>query len=103
LNAYKDKYINPFTDFGFNKLFEQAELANYSDQEYREYEQSLKIYRDLNNVIETAYDEGETKGFQKGIEKGIRLTAQKLKQEGLSNEMISKVTDLTITEVEQLI
>jgi len=86
----------------FTKLFEQAELANYSEQEYHEYEQSLKIYRDLNNVINTAYDEGETKGFQKGIEKGIRLTAQKLKQEGLSNEMISKVTGLTTTEVEQL-
>ncbi|MEY3220552.1 MAG: hypothetical protein RIT27_1909 [Pseudomonadota bacterium] len=90
----------------FSKFFEQAELANYSDQEYREYEQSLKVYRDLNNVINTAYDEGETKGFQKGIEKGIekgiRLTAQKLKQEGLSNEMISKVTGLTITEIEQL-
>jgi len=87
----------------FAKLFEQAELANYSDQEYREYEQSLKIYRDLNNVINTAYDEGEAKGIEKGIEKGIRLTAQKLKQEGLSNEMISTVTGLTMIEIERLI
>jgi len=87
----------------FAKLFEQAELANYSDQEYHEYEQSLKIYRDLNNVINTAYDEGEAKGIEKGIEKGIRLTAQKLKQEGLSNEMISTVTGLTMIEIERLI
>ena len=87
----------------FAKLFEQAELANYSDQEYREDEQSLKIYRDLNNVINTAYDEGEAKGIEKGIEKGIRLTAQKLKQEGLSNEMISTVTGLTMIEIERLI
>jgi predicted transposase/invertase (TIGR01784 family) len=86
----------------FSKFFEQAELANYSEQEYREYEQSLKTYRDLNNVINTAYDEGEAKGIEKGIEKGIRLTAKKLKQEGLSNEIISKVTGLTTTEIENL-
>jgi len=55
----KDKYISPFTDFGFKKLFEQAELANYSEKEYNEYEQSLKTYRDLHNVIDSAYDEGK--------------------------------------------
>jgi hypothetical protein len=52
-----DKYISPFTDFGFKKLFEQAEIANYSEREYHEYVQSLKVYRDLNNVIDTAFGE----------------------------------------------
>ena len=31
----------------FNKLFEQAEIANFNDDEYSEYEESLKTYRDL--------------------------------------------------------
>jgi hypothetical protein len=35
----------------FNKLFEQAEIACYSDIEYQEYEKSLKTYRDLKDSI----------------------------------------------------
>ncbi len=45
----KDTYISSFTDFGFKKLFKQAEIAQYTEQEYDEYELSLKYYRDLKN------------------------------------------------------
>ncbi len=45
----------------FNKLFAQAEIANYTDAEYAEYEESLKNYRDLKNSIDTAFDEGNGK------------------------------------------
>ncbi len=38
----KERYINPYTDFGFKKLFEQAEIAKYSDLERRQYEESKK-------------------------------------------------------------
>ncbi|MDX8393200.1 MAG: Rpn family recombination-promoting nuclease/putative transposase, partial [Mariprofundales bacterium] len=37
----------------FAKLFSQAEIAGYSDDEYAEYEESLKYYRDLKNSIDT--------------------------------------------------
>jgi len=40
----------------FNKLFEQAEIANFNDDEYSEYEASLKTYRDLKNSINTVRD-----------------------------------------------
>jgi len=42
----------------FNKLFEQAEISNFNDEEYSEYEASLKTYRDLKNSIDTAREEG---------------------------------------------
>jgi predicted transposase/invertase (TIGR01784 family) len=103
----------------FAKLFEQAEIANYSEEEYSEYQESLKVYRDLKNSIDTAYDEGKAEGLAEGIKKGlaegvekglaegkaegIRLTAQKLKQEGLSVEMIAKVTGLTVEEIAGLV
>ncbi|AUI68561.1 PD-(D/E)XK nuclease family transposase [Beggiatoa leptomitoformis] len=110
----------------FGKLFEQAEIANYTDQEYAEYEESLKVYRDLKNVIDTAFDEGKAeglaeglaegieKGLAQGIEKGlaegmekgkdeaIRLTALQLKQEGIPHEIIAKVTGLTIKIIDEL-
>ncbi len=55
----------------FQKLFEQAEVAALTPQELKEYEDSLKIYRDLKNVIDTARIEGEIKGEIKGKIEGI--------------------------------
>lgn len=48
----KDKYINPFTDFGFKKLFETAEIAKSTPTEREQYEDSLKYYQDLKNVTD---------------------------------------------------
>ena len=39
-----------------------AEIAKFSPEEKEQYEESLKTYRDLKNVIDTAFDEGEAKG-----------------------------------------
>lgn len=36
--ALQDKYINPFTDFGFQKLFEAAEIAKFTPDEKNKYE-----------------------------------------------------------------
>ena len=49
----------------FRKLFKQAEIANYSDAEYTEYEESLKAYRDLKNSIDTAFSEGMAEGMSR--------------------------------------
>ena len=38
----------------FTKLFEQAEIARFSPEERRGYEDSVKAYRDINNAINTA-------------------------------------------------
>jgi len=90
----------------FAKLFEQAEIANYSEQEYTEYEHSLKVYRDLNNVIETAESKGEKRGEARGIAKGeikkAKEIARSLLEEDLPIELIMKATKLSKKEIEQL-
>lgn len=98
----------------FEKLFKQAEIANYTEQEYSEYEHSLKIYRDLKNTMDTAFDDGVAQGFAKGIEKGIEKgleqgkaeailqTARKLKQAEVVVDVIAQTTGLTIEEIENL-
>jgi predicted transposase/invertase (TIGR01784 family) len=57
----------------FNDLFEAAEIANFSLDEQNTYQNSLKYYRDMNNVVNTAMGTGIEKGIKKGIEKGIEL------------------------------
>ena len=49
----------------FLKLFETAEIAKFSQSEYQEYEDSLKYYRDIKNILDTAREEGEKKEEKK--------------------------------------
>lgn len=90
----------------FAKLFEQAEIANYSEAEYQEYEQSLKEYRDLFNVIDTAFDEGEAKGKAEGLAEGEKRkaleTAHKMRKKGFSIEEICELTGLSWDDVREV-
>ncbi len=62
----------PLQEGIFPELFAAAEIANFSPTEQETYQNSLKYYRDMNNVVDTARQEGEQKGEQKGIQKGIQ-------------------------------
>ena len=52
----------------FEQLFEVSEIANFSIQEQEAYENSVKHYRDLQNVVDTARQEGIKEGIAKVIE-----------------------------------
>ena len=56
----------------FNQLFEVAEIANFSLTERDSYENSLKYYRDLNNVVDTSREEGLQEGLTRGREEGLQ-------------------------------
>lgn len=87
-----------FKDSIFEQAFEKAEIAKYSSEERDEYEKSLKIYRDLKGVIDTAYDEGKIEGEQ---QKAIDV-AKRAKKMGLSSQDIAVLTGLSIDEIELL-
>ena len=75
-----EKYINPFTDFGFKKLFGTEVNKDLL------YEDSLKKYRDLNNALATAEMKGELKGRIEGELKGRIEGELKGKMEGKIEE-----------------
>jgi predicted transposase/invertase (TIGR01784 family) len=56
----------------FQKLFKEAEIAKFSKQEFESYNSSLKYYRDMTNVTNTAFQDGEKKGREEGKEEGIK-------------------------------
>ena len=90
----------------FNRLFSEAEIARFKKSELKEYEDSLKAYRDIKNSIDSAVEKGiekgMKKGMEKGIEKGIEKVARKLKGMGMTTEDIAKATGLTIEEINNL-
>lgn len=83
----------------FQKLFEAAEIARFSPEERDAYEDSLKYYRDLKNVVDTSREEGILEGIEKGIEKRNVEIAHKMKEKGLSNSEISEMTGLSDDEI----
>lgn len=83
----------------FQRLFDQAEIAKYSDAERRLYEASQKEYWDYTSTLETAERKGEVKGAQKEkIETIHRLQAM-----GLSIEQIAQGADMEVKEVKKLL
>jgi len=78
----------------FDKLFATAEIARFTQDQVRSYEDSLKYYRDLKNSLDTAREEG----IEKGIEK-VAINAIKL---GKSNNEIIELTGLTNEQIEKL-
>ena len=83
-----------FKDEIFTQAFEKAEIAKYTKQERNDYDDSLKIYRDYKNTIDTAFDEG--------IIKGIAKTAKIMKIAGEQIEKIIIYTGLSREEIDKL-
>ena len=91
-----------FKDDIFVKAFEKAEIAKYTEKERIEYEESLKVYRDLKGVIDTAFDEGKIEGKIEGITERNIEVAKNLKKIGISTEIIMKSTGLSEEEIDKL-
>ena len=83
-----------FFDEVFSQAFEKAELAKFGQSELANYENSLKIYRDLKGVIDTAYNEGKLEGKLE--------MARFMKSENESIEKIVKYTGLTKEDIVKL-
>lgn len=82
----------------FTKLFETAQIAKFNKAELEEYEESLKVYRDIHAVVETAFDEGKIEGERS---KALEVAKNAILQ-GLENEIIAKLTNLSIEEIDEL-
>lgn len=78
----------------FTKLFETAEIARFSPEEYYAYEESLKVYRDWQNTVAAA----ESKGRKEERVKNARG----MKAEGIPMEIIIKITGLSAEEINEL-
>ena len=129
-----ERYVNPFTDYGFKrlfgeepnkipdklkeriieKLFEVAEIARFTPDQVRSYEDSLKYYRDLKNSLDTAKQEGLEEGIEKGRQEGIEKGRQEGREErereivkkalakGLSVQDRAEVTGLSNATIERI-
>lgn len=102
----------------FTRLFEQAEIARFSSQELKLYEDSVNAYRDIVNAIKTAqkdsFAEGKAEGIAEGKAQGIAegkaqgadeqkiKMAQVMLNAGESVEKIALHTGLDLDDISQI-
>lgn len=90
-NLHKlDRLPEKLKETVFEKLFEVAEIAKFTREEYVSYEDSLKYYRDIKNSLNTAKNE-----------KALEIARESLKI-GLKIDVISQITGLKQEEIEEL-
>ncbi|MDR1407491.1 MAG: Rpn family recombination-promoting nuclease/putative transposase [Tannerella sp.] len=103
----------------FRRLFRIAEIACFTPEEALDYEESLKHYRDLINVIDTAVEEAREeareKALKEGLEEGLKEGLKEGKtagerekavqvvlncvRRGMSKEDIADISGLSVDEV----
>lgn len=82
----------------FSKLFAAASVARFTPTELREYEDSLKAYRDIKNSLDTAKEEGREEGRE---QRNIEI-AKKMLAAGMDIDIIINMTDLSKDEFEKI-
>ena len=114
----------------FTKLFDAAAIARFSPTELREYEDSLKAYRDIKNSLDTAKEEGRAEGREEGRAEGreegrkegraegreegraegreegraegIAMVAKMMYAKGIDVDVIASMTGMTIDKIKAL-
>lgn len=121
-NLYRlEKRPKALRDKVFDRLFQEAEIATFTPEELREYEDSRKAYRDIKNSIDTARREGHAEGHAEGLSEGRakglaegraeeRAKAESEKQDiarqllttGMSAEQVASITKLPLDTVREM-
>ena len=86
----------------FERLFEQAEIAKFTPNELYDYRESQKDFWDMYAVTETAEKKGREEGLKEGRAEGVMEVARKMKAAGMSSELISQMTELSIDEIDKI-
>lgn len=121
----EERYISLLTDFGFKRIFgtdlnkdllinflnslfngeevikdvkfDAAAITRFTPIELREYEDSLKAYRDIKNSLDTA----EAKGREEGINIANLAIAKRMLSDGMDMELVLKYTWLTEKQIKK--
>jgi predicted transposase/invertase (TIGR01784 family) len=98
----------------FDELFELAEYEKLTEEDMEKYRKSVLEYNDVQNAVayagKKALAEGMQKGMQKGmqqgmqqgIQQGVYEIAQKCVQEGMSLDLVIRLTGLTPEQLAEI-
>jgi len=101
-----DPSVYERADEGLLRLIEKAKVSALSEEEYDQYEASLKYLEDEIDMEQHGYERGMEEGMKQGLVEGERTanlrTAKRMKEKGLGMDDIAEITGLSHREIEKL-
>lgn len=101
-----DKNSKPYIDGEFDEFFKAAESKNMAAEDVVLYSQSLSRLRSYQAGLDYRFEEGMEKGIYIGEERGRKATleeiARMMKADGTDIVYISKLTGLSIEQIQSL-
>ena len=107
----KDAYRSKLEEQIFNKICAGVEFEELTLEEKQAYEENLRYYRDIKNVIDTAREECYQEGYKECYEEAAKEEGRKkatlyhvraMKAAGEPIEKIMQYTKLSKQEVEKM-
>lgn len=104
-----DPSVYERADEGLLRLLEKANVANLTEEEYAQYEASMKALEDEVDMEQYGYSNGYSRGVEDGMEKGMEQGREEerkklisnLRSSGFTNEQIAELLSITLEEVEK--
>ncbi|MBR5373441.1 MAG: Rpn family recombination-promoting nuclease/putative transposase, partial [Paludibacteraceae bacterium] len=91
---------------GLLRLIEKAKVSALSEEEYDQYEASMKYLEDEIDMEQHGYERGMEEGMKQGKLEGEKAAnlrnAKRMKQKGLDVDDIAEITGLSPKEIEKL-
>ena len=84
------------------KAKEQLDKMSQDKKEKRLAELREKAIKDEMAIRDSGYNEGRKEGLEEGLKEGIKKTAKNMLEMKIDKETISKVTGLTMDEIENM-
>ena len=92
------------------KFLEELNQFSWNEEELHTYEQALKQQRDARAIEDAKWEDaekiGREKGIQEGLEKGMEKERNKvvfsMLQNGISMDVVAKITGLSVEQIETL-
>ena len=84
------------------KAKEQLDKMSQDKKERRLAELREKAIKDEMAIRDSGYNEGRKEGLEEGLKEGIKKTAKNMLEMKIDKEIISKVTGLTMDEIENM-
>ncbi|MBR5373440.1 MAG: hypothetical protein IK131_02060 [Paludibacteraceae bacterium] len=109
-----DPSVYERADEGLLRLIEKAKVSALSEEEYDQYEASMKYLEDEIDMEQHGYERGMEEGLRKGTEQGMKQgklegektsnlrNAKRMKQKGLDVDDIAEITGLSVEEIMEL-
>lgn len=94
-----DEIPEKFSDPLFRRLFMLSKIGNFTTEEQKQYEDSMKDMSDYCNIIETAAEEAEKRGVAKGREEGVAYMLRKMLDSGMTLDNVMEITGLSKEQI----